>query len=332
VISDPKDYGVFTGNTEEGADTSSRDSNGVASSIQTYVRSLTDRGLGFRAYADATVCFTRDGDLASKKRYDDLLDKTGADAKFVASSVDPSLVGIGWLEIGAAGNDGRISILMPVWCSELGGWVRARYFVSRDLVDTPVRPSDDLCEKALAAAEKMAHGSGGLGRLFVETNLTVGQNNGEVSLIVGEYKGADAVKGKKLRTELRRGLKHARAMTVAVEKVLGEVAAANGGVSIEDIHKAAKEAGHPSVAPNSAFGPGFRVAFDQFLGAVGKKLHKVGCMGSINTKKGKRAAEDGGSGSLGTGGKGSGKRGAKKPRARPYGPKGRMANPLDMMQ
>ena len=75
----------------------------------------------------------------------------------------------------------------------------------------------------------------------------------------------------------------------------------------------------------------FRAAFDQFLGAVGKKLNKVGCMGSIKTKKGKRAAEESGA-SLGTGGKGSGKRGAKKPRARPYGPKGRMANPLDMMQ
>ena len=72
----------------------------------------------------------------------------------------------------------------------------------------------------------------------------------------------------------------------------------------------------------------FRAAFDQFLGAVGKKLNKVGCMGSTKTTKGKRAAEGSGDPSLGTGGK----TGAKKPRAQPYGPKGRMANPLDMMQ
>ena len=132
-----------------------------------------------------------------------------------------------------------------------------------------------------------------------------------------EYKGRDCDKGKLLRTQLRKGLKGASEMTASVEKVLGKAAAASGGVSIEDIHEATKEAGFPSVAPNAAFAKPFRDAFDQFLGAVGKKLNKVGCMGSIKTKKGKRAAEESGAG-LGTGGKGSGKRGAKKKKKSPY--------------
>ena len=119
-------------------------------------------------------------------------------------------------------------------------------------------------------------------------------------------------------------------MAKAAEMVLGEVA---GDVSLEDVHEAAKAAGFPSVEPNSKFAKPFRVAFGQFLGAVGKKLNKVGCMGSIKGRKGKRAAQGESSGSLGTGGKtGAKKPRAKKPRAQPYGPKGRMANPLDMMQ
>ena len=114
--------------------------------------------------------------------------------------------------------------------------------------------------------------------------------------------------------------------------MLGEVAAASGGVSIEKIHQATKEAGFPSVKPSAAFDSTFRAAFDQFLGAVGKKLNKVGCMGAARTGKGKRTVDESGA-SLGTGGKtGAKKPRAKKPRAQPYGPKGRMANPLDMMQ
>ena len=285
------------------------------------------------AYADATVYFMRDGLLVNKKRYDDLLDKTGADSKFVASLVDPSLVGIGWLEIGAAGNDGRISILMPVRCSVLDRWIRFRCVVSRDLVDTPVQPSDGFCADVLAAAKLMAHGSGGCGERWSESGLVYSKHgkNGDRAIILGEYKGNYSQKGKKLRNQLRMGLKGAGEMTVAVEKVLGEVAAANGGVSLEDIHEAAKAAKFPSVAPNSSFGKPFKIAFDQFLGAVGKKLRKVGCMGSAKTKKGKRAVDESGA-SLGTGGKTGAKKPGARKKARKRPPKGKTANPLDMMQ
>jgi len=285
------------------------------------------------AYADATAYYVRDGDLVNKKRYDDLLDKTGADAKFVAASVHPSQVAIGLLELGAAANSGRISILMPVRCSVLDRWIRFRCVVSRGLVDIPVQPSDELCADALAAAETMAAAERGLKQAYSDTGLVYtglkggGSQNEPRAIIVGEY-GANGKGPKKLQKHLRAGLKYGPEMAEAAEKVLGEVA---GDVSLKDVHEAARAAGFPSVEPNSAFGPGFRVAFDQFLGAVGKKLNKVGCMGSTKTTKGKRAVDESGA-SLGTGGKGSGKRGAKKPRAQPYGPKGRMANPLDMMQ
>ena len=101
-------------------------------------------------------------------------------------------------------------------------------------------------------------------------------------------------------------------MAKAAEKVLGEVA---GDVSLKDVHEAARAAGFPSVEPNSAFGKPFRAAFEQFLGAVGKKLNKVGCMGSTKTTKGKRAVDESG---LGTGGKGSKKPSAKKKKKSPY--------------
>ena len=334
----PKDKGcngVFVGTTKEGADTSSRDSDGVASKISAYLRSLTERGLGCMAYADATIYFMRGKGV--EDAYDALLEKVGAEPKFVASSVSPSRVGIGFLEIGAASNKGRISIMMPVRCSVLGCWLRVRYVVCRDLVDTHVQPSDKFCEEALAAAQKMAAAENKLRDTYFETGLVYNKDgdakgqNGPRAMIVGEYGGKKGPK--KLRGQLRSALNFGPEMVRAVEKELNKVAATRGGaISIEDIHEAAKAAGSPSVAPNSAFAKPFRVAFDQFLGAVGKKLNKVGCMGSINTSSGKRAAQGDGPGSLGTGGKGSGKRGAKKPRAQPYGPKGRMANPLDMMQ
>ena len=312
--------GVFTGDSEEGADTSSRNSTGVAYQIFAYVQYLTRLGLSFMAYADVTVYFRRDPH--NKTRYDAFLDKTGADANFVVSSVHPSQVGIGWLEIGASANNGCISILMPVRCSVLGCWLRVRYVVSRNLVDTPVRPSDKLCADALAAAQKMAHAPGGLQRLYRESGLVYHSDfepkgqNGPHAIILGDY-NRDQKSIKELRKHLRAGLKYGPEMNKAVEKVLGEVTAAGGAVSVEDIHDAAKAAGFPSVGPNSAFAAPFRDAFDQFLGAVGKKLHKVGCMGSAKTKKGKRAAEESGAG-LGTGGKGSGKRGAKKKKKSPY--------------
>ena len=307
---------IYVGHTKEGADTSSSYSNGVASKIQTYVKRMRERGLGFMCYADTTVYYMQDGDSSNKKRYDALLQKTGANAKFVASSVDPSLVGIGRLEIGAAANSGRISILMPVRCSELGGWVRARYVISRSLVDTHVQPSDELCAGALAAAKTMAAAQKNLATVYRETGLVYNTNhpNGHRAIIVGDYNGRDAKSIKKLRGNLREGLKHGPAMAEAAEKVLGEVA---GDVSIEDIHEAAKAAGSPSVKPNATFDSTFRAAFDQFLGAVGKKLHKIGCMGSTKGKKGKRAVDESGA-SLGTGGKGSGKRGAKKKKKSPY--------------
>ena len=109
---------------------------------------------------------------------------------------------------------------------------------------------------------------------------------------------------------------------------MGEVA---GDVSLKDVHEAAKAAGHPSVKPNSKFGKPFRAAFDQFLGAVGKKLNKVGCMGSARTGKGKRAVDESGA-SLGTGGKTGAKKPGARKKARKRPPKGKTANPLDMMQ
>ena len=327
--------GVFAGNTEEGADTSSLNSTGVAKKINKYVRSLEESGLVHMAYADVTVHFRRDGDLTNKKCYDALLEKAGAEPKFVASSVDPSLVGIGWLEIGAASNKGRISILMPVRCSVLDRWIRLRCVIDRCLVDTHVQPSHKLCADALAAAKTVAHGAGGLERLWRSSGLVHDkmhpENNSKRAIIVGEYKGRDCDKGKLLRTQLRKGLKGASEMTASVEKVLGKAAAASGGVSIEDIHEATKEAGFPSVAPNAAFAKPFRDAFDQFLGAVGKKLNKVGCMGSIKTKKGKRAVDESGA-SLGTGGKAGAKKPGARKKARKRPPKGKTANPLDMMQ
>ena len=335
-----KNRRFFVGSTEEVADTSSKDSTGYANRVQGYFTRLKWLGLASMAYADVTVYFMRAS--GNEDASDAFLKKVGAPAKFIAALFNPLYVGIAWLEFGAAGDKGRVSILMPVWCSELNCWIRVRYIISRDLVDTHVQPSDELCKDALAAAEKMAWGSGGLGRLYKETGLVYIQrlglkgasetNNGKHAIIHGEYKGSsDAEKGKKLRAQLRKGLKGGRKMTVAVEKVLGEAAAASGSVSIEDIHEAAKAAGSPGVKPNATFDSTFRAAFDQFLGAVGKKLNKVGCMGSIKTKKGKRAAEESGA-SLGTGGKAGAKKPGARKKARKRPPKGKTANPLDMMQ
>ena len=219
----------------------------------------------------------------------------------------------------------------------MGCWIKGRFVISRSLIDTHVQPSDELCAGALAAAETMAAAEKNLKQAYRASGLVYNKEgeakgeNGRHAIIVGEYSGGDSKKRKRLRNELRTGLKYAPKMAEAVEKVLGEAA---GDVSLEDIHEATKEAGFPSVAPSKSFGPTFSARFDQFLGAVGKKLNKVGCMGSIRTKKGKRAAQGDSSGdpSLGTGGKTGAKKPGARKKARKRPPKGKTANPLDMMQ
>lgn len=340
-ISDAKG-GVFVGNTKEVADTSSKDSTGIANLIFAYLKKLTDFGLGFMGYGDVNVYFMS-GSQTTAASYDALLKKTGADTNFVAASVCSSLVGIGWLEFGAAGTNGHISFLMPVWCSVLGRWIRARYIVHRSLVDTHVQPSDELCADVRGTAEKYAAANTGLQRLYKEAGLVYNKwnpsENGNRAVIVGDYNGRkigkkDKVRReKKLRTQLRTGLKVGGEMANSVQKLVDEVVAEHGTLPIENIHKAAAAAGFPSVGATSSFGPEFRASFGDFLGRVGKQLHLVGCMGSIKTKKGKRAVESEGSGNPPPGAKGAGgKKGGAKKSKRPYGPKGTTADPFDMMR
>jgi len=120
--------GVWVGEGGAGkADCYSSYCTGEAKHTRNHLKSLQSKGLGGMVYTDLIASLQREGGTDEKSaRFGNFVKECGASEIFCADDVDAEDVSLALCDDGAAGDDGVVQLVLPVWCSAAGMEVTMR--------------------------------------------------------------------------------------------------------------------------------------------------------------------------------------------------------------
>ena len=119
------EHGVWAGKSEDKANCYNARSAGVAKTTYRHLLSLQQKGRGSMLYIDLAASLQRDGRHGSA-RFLEFVTECGAEEIFCADDASPEDVSLALCTDGAAGDDGVVQLVLPVWCSAAGMEVTMR--------------------------------------------------------------------------------------------------------------------------------------------------------------------------------------------------------------
>uniref|UniRef100_A0A7S3ZSY4 Uncharacterized protein n=2 Tax=Pelagomonas calceolata TaxID=35677 RepID=A0A7S3ZSY4_9STRA len=289
--------GVWVGEGGAGkADCYSSYCTGEAKHTRNHLKSLQSKGLGGMVYTDLIASLQREGGTDEKSaRFGNFVKECGASEIFCADDVDAEDVSLALCDDGAAGDDGVVQLVLPVWCSAAGMEVTMRLTTCRGLADTVEEPDAEYCERMCAAVDDMIGGRGSLADRYRRTGLIYNEkdpsSNGELSWILAASYSSKKDMGAYV-IALNRARNGSRALVEQTNAALEEVAAVQGtnlealradARKREIVVKEVRRVGFGNVPKQAGFGKDLKRGFKRFLGDVTKRLRLTGCMGSANT-------------------------------------------------
>ena len=123
--------GVWLGkSTVDKANCYSSGCTGVAKIIYKHLKALYTKGDGCMVWTDLNASLQRKGNgpRSGGERFVEFVQKHGAAEIFCAADASPDDVSLALCADGAAGDDGVVELVLPVWCSAAGTDVTLRLF------------------------------------------------------------------------------------------------------------------------------------------------------------------------------------------------------------